>query len=107
GELWVLEREKQKLNQANKSNLADKIQHVAKSKGDGLGYDILSYDQYGNKIFIEVKTTKRYMNTTFYITRNELEKSIIEQENYRLYRVYNFNEETESAELMIIHGDLS
>lgn len=107
GELWVIEREKQKLEQANKSKLAKKIKHVAKEKGDGLGYDILSYDINGNQIYIEVKTTKGNANSTFYITRNELEKSKIEQDNYRLYRVYSFDDEAENAKLLIIKGDLS
>jgi len=107
GEIWVIEREKEKLLQANKPKLADKVKHVAKEKGDGLGYDILSYDNNGNKLYIEVKTTKGNANSTFYITRNELEKSKIEKEFYRLYRVNKFDEENENAELLIIKGDLS
>jgi hypothetical protein len=107
GELWVLEREKEKLRQAEKPKLAEKVKHVAKEKGDGLGYDILSYDTNGNQIFIEVKTTKGNANATFYITRNELEKSKIEKELYRLYRVHKFDEEKEKGELLIIKGDLS
>ena len=107
GELWVIEREKQKLMQANKPKLAKKVKHVAKEKGDGLGYDILSYDQNGKEIYIEVKTTKGNVNSTFYITRNELEKSKIEKDNYRIYRVYKYDDETENAELLIIKGDLS
>ncbi len=107
GELWVIDRERKKLEQASKSKLAKKVKHVAKEQGDGLGYDILSYDVNGNKIYIEVKTTKGNVNSTFYITRNELEKSRIEQDNYRLYRVYAFDDETENAELLIIKGDLS
>lgn len=103
----MVEREKEKLKRANKPKLAKKIKHVAKEKGDGLGYDVLSYDQNGKEIFIEVKTTKGNVNSTFYITRNELEKSKIEQDFYRLYRVYNFDDETENAELLIIKGDLS
>lgn len=107
GELWVIEYEKQKLIQANKQKLAEKISHISKAKGDGLGYDILSYDLNGNKIFIEVKTTKKDVNTTFYITRNELERSRKEKDMYLLYRVYNFDEKTEKGELLIIKGDLS
>jgi len=107
GELWVIGYEKRKLIQANKPKLAERISHVAKAEGDGLGYDILSYDLGGNKIFIEVKTTKGNSNSTFYITRNELERSKKEKDFYRLYRVHKFDEETEKAELLIIKGDLS
>lgn len=75
GELWVISEEKQKLLKANKPKLAKKVKHVAKDKGDGLGYDILSFDINGNEIYIEVKTTKGNIYSTFFITRNELERS--------------------------------
>lgn len=107
GELWVIDRERKKLISAKKLELAEKVEHVAKSSGDGLGYDILSYDKDGNKLFIEVKTTKGDLYSTFYITRNELEKSKMEGDFYRLYRVYNFDEENDNAECEIIKGDLS
>lgn len=107
GELWVIEMEKQKLISANKPKLSEKVKHVAKEKGDGLGYDILSYDLIGNEIFIEVKTTKGKANTTFFITRNELERSLRERDYYYLYRVFNFNDKLNKGELMIIKGDLS
>lgn len=107
GELWIINIERQKLINANKPKLAKKVKHVAKDKGDGLGYDILSFDLNGNEIFIEVKTTKGKVNSTFYITRNELERSKIERDNFYLYRVFNFNEQTDIAELLIINGDLT
>jgi len=107
GELWVVEMEKQKLKGLDKPNLAKKVVHVAKDKGDGLGYDILSFDELGNEIFIEVKTTKGRVNSTFYISRNELEKSKRDKDNYYLYRVFHFNESLNDAELLIINGDLS
>ena len=107
GELWVIEQEKQKLINANKQKLVEKVKHVSKEKGDGLGYDILSYDLKGNKIYIEVKTTKGNARSTFYITRNELEKSKIEKDFYLLYRVYKYDDEKHNAELLIIKGDLS
>jgi len=107
GELLVIEMEKQKLIDAIKPKLAEKVKHVAKDKGDGLGYDILSYDLNGNEIFIEVKTTKGKANSTFFITQNELERSIREQDNYYLYRVFNFNDKLNKGELLIIKGNLS
>jgi len=107
GELLVIEMEKQKLMTANKPKLAGKVKHVAKDKGDGLGYDILSYDIIGNEIFIEVKTTKGKVNSTFFITRNELERSIRERDNYYLYRIFNFNDKLNNGELLIIKGDLT
>ncbi|MBX3043081.1 MAG: DUF3883 domain-containing protein [Candidatus Kapabacteria bacterium] len=107
GELWVLKYEIEKLRQSGLHKLVDKIKHTAKDEGDGTGYDIESYDGNGQKIYIEVKTTKGGKNSTFYITRTELERSKIEKENFYLYRLYNFNEDNDTAEILIIKGDLT
>jgi len=107
GELWVMRHEIEKLKQANKHNLIDQIKHTSKDEGDGTGFDIQSFDLEGNKIFIEVKTTKGRKNSTFFVTRNELERSKIEKDNYYIYRLYNYNETTESSDLLIIKGDLT
>ena len=107
GEIWILKHEKEFLEKHGKTKLAEKVDHSAKNKGDGLGYDILSYDLNGEKKYIEVKTTKGRKNTTFYISRNELERSKIEKGNYFLYRVYEYNEETEKGKIFKINGDLT
>ncbi len=107
GEIWVLKHEKEFLIQNGKTNLAKKVNHISKNKGDGLGYDILSFDLKGRPKYIEVKTTKGNKNSTFFITRTELEKSKIVKDDYYLYRVYEFNEETEKGKLLKIKGDLS
>jgi len=107
GEIWILKHEKDFLIKHEKEQLAKKVNHSAKNKGDGLGYDILSYDLNGNKKYIEVKTTKGNKNTTFFISRNELERSKIEKENYYLYRVYEYNEDTEKGKILKIRGDLT
>lgn len=107
GERWVLKKEIEYLTINGQSKLADKVKHVAKDQGDGSGFDILSFDLDGNEKYIEVKTTKGSLNSTFYITRNELERSKIEKEKYFLYRVYNFNENTGTANLLKIQGELT
>jgi hypothetical protein len=107
GEIWVYEQEKIKLHNAGLTNLAEKVKHISNDNGDGTGYDIESYDTKGNKIFIEVKTTKDNFNATFYVSRNELERSKKEQNNYYLYRVYKLDEDNNTAECKIIQGDLS
>ncbi len=107
GEIWILKHEKDFLIKHEKEQLAEKVNHSAKNTGDGLGYDILSYDLNGNKKYIEVKTTKGNKNTTFFISRNELERSKIEKENYYLYRVYEYNEDTEKGKILKIRGDLT
>lgn len=107
GELWVYEQEKVYLKANGKEQLAKKVDHVAKSKGDGLGYDILSFGLDGRPKYIEVKTTKGSLSTTFYITRNELEKSIIDADSYFLYRVYGYKNENEPSGVLKIQGSLS
>lgn len=107
GELWVMKHEIDKLKEAHKHNLIEKIKHTSKDEGDGTGFDIQSFDKEGNKIFIEVKTTKGKKNSTFFITRNELEKSKIEKASYYLYRLYNYNEQFDTADLLVIKGDLT
>lgn len=107
GEQWVLRFERNRLKEAGKSKLAEKIRHISIEKGDGAGFDIASFNEDGTQRFIEVKTTKSICSQTIFITRNELEKSKIEKENFHLYRVYNYNEEEKSAKLMIIKGELS
>lgn len=107
GEIWVYEREKIKLAENGLISLAEKVKHISNDNGDGTGYDIESYDLKGNKVFIEVKTTKSKFNSTFYVSRNELERSRKEQDNYYLYRVFNFNEDENTAECKVLQGDLT
>ncbi len=107
GELWVMKYEIGKLVNANRHKLINRIKHISKDEGDGTGFDIQSFDREGNKIFIEVKTTKGKQNSTFFVTRNELERSKIEKDNYYLYRLYNYDDQRDTADLLIIRGDLS
>ena len=107
GELWVMKYEIEKLKGANKHSLIDKVKHISKDEGDGTGFDIQSFDREGNKMLIEVKTTKGKQNSTFFVTRHELERSKIEKDNYFLYRLYNYNELQDTADLLIIKGDLT
>lgn len=59
GELLVVEWEKKTLRQCGRQDLASQVEHVSETLGDGVGYDILSFDKYGNEKYIEVKTTKK------------------------------------------------
>lgn len=107
GELIVLNYEIELLIKAGKHQLAKKVEHTSEEKGDGAGYDILSFELDGTKKYIEVKTTKLNSLTPFYITDNELEFSKKEASNYYLYRAYDYNIQENQAEFYILHGDLS
>ncbi len=106
GEKWVIQRERNKLINAGLQNKIDKIKHISVEEGDGTGFDIKSYDEKGNEIFIEVKTTTGNFNQAFYISRNELERSKSDSAKYYLYRVYEFNEKDNTASLKILQGNL-
>ena len=89
------------------ANLISQLEHSSKSKGDGLGYDILSFDEKSNPKFIEVKSTTGGRDRPFFVTGAELARSKKEGSNYFLYRLYNLNEKNMTADYFIIQGDLS
>ncbi len=90
GEAFVLEIERQRLEEANRMDLARKIRWVACEDGDGAGYDILSFDRSGHERLIEVKTTNGAARTPFFITRNEHELAMERCSDWSIYRVHLF-----------------
>lgn len=103
GELLVMRHEQERLEQ---SGSRKQPVHVSLTRGDGEGFDILSYDESGEEIFIEVKTTTSGCDSPFYITRNELKKSMEAQERFRLYRLYDFDETNDTAKFCVQSGSL-
>ena len=49
GELLVMEFEARRLHELGESRLANRIEHVSRAKGDGAGFDILSFDGDGRE----------------------------------------------------------
>ncbi|KAD3515011.1 DUF3883 domain-containing protein [Arthrobacter yangruifuii] len=90
GEESTVEFEQLRLHAAGRKDLAKKVQHVSLSEGDGLGYDIRSFNTDGSSRFIEVKTTRRSKEWPFFVSRNELRFSREEPTNYYLYRLFQF-----------------
>lgn len=99
GELLVLQFERQRLIAHGCDKLADHVEHVAQTKGDGLGYDILSFEPSGRERFIEVKTTAFAKETPFYATRNEVDFSLDNSAYFVLSRVYSFRKRAHAFEL--------
>ena len=93
GEELVLQFEHQRLWTAGQRRLADRIEHVAVSRGDGLGYDIQSFETDGRERFIEVKTTRFGSLTPFFTSRNEVNVSVDQHEEFQLYRLFKFSEQ--------------
>lgn len=94
GENWVMNFEKQRLISIGKEYLASQIVWASKEIGDGLGFDIISFNSSGDKIYIEVKTTCLGKYSAFYLTQKEVETSLKLKSNFIIYRVFDFNKET-------------
>jgi hypothetical protein len=92
GELFVLEFEARRLHSLGKKSLSDRVEHVSKTRGDGLGYDVLSFDETGRELFMEVKTTANSVLTPFFISAGEVRFSKDNPEAFRLARVFDFRE---------------
>lgn len=92
GEKFVLEFEARRLHAAGKLKLSERIEHVSAVHGDGLGYDVKSFEEDGRERFIEVKTTAFGELTPFFVSRNEKARSEACSSQYQLYRVFDFRD---------------
>ena len=88
GEEFVVLYERWRLIRCGKGGLADRIEHTAKARGDGAGYDILSFEEDGRERFIEVKTTAYAKGTPFFVSDNELSFANAHADDFRLYRLF-------------------
>ena len=103
GEDLVMKYEAQRLHASGSRALADRIEHVSRTKGDGAGYDILSFEKNGRERFIEVKTTAYIAETPFYVSRNELSFSTEQAAQFQLYRLFDFRKR---ARMFMLAGAL-
>ena len=92
GELFIERYEQARLSASRLDHLAKKVERVSKTRGDGLGYDILSYEESGKERLIEVKTTRYGQYWPFLVTPNEVAVSQEKSDNYQLYRLYSFED---------------
>lgn len=90
GEVLVMEYEARRLHELGARVLADRIEHVSVSRGDGPGFDILSFDGDGRERFIEVKTTAYVAETPFFVSPNEVDFSAARADQFHLYRLFEF-----------------
>lgn len=101
GEEFVIMFEQARLRRSGKLTLAEKVEHISLSRGDGEGFDVLSFEESGEERLIEVKTTKYGRETPFFVTRREVEASHHFRNDYHLYRVFEFRE---TAKLYTLKG---
>jgi hypothetical protein len=90
GEEFALWYERQRLRDAGRDDLARKVRWVARDVGDGLGFDILSFDQTDDsELYVEVKATGLGKFFRFLVTDLEVRCSEDVGERFRLYRVFD------------------
>ncbi|MES2090219.1 MAG: DUF3883 domain-containing protein [Pseudomonadota bacterium] len=99
GELFVLAYEQWRLADLGYGQLAEKVTHVAEDLGDGLGYDVLSFETDGCERYIEVKTTASEAMTPFFVSANEMAFARERAVQFRLYRLFHFRTEPKFFEL--------
>lgn len=101
---FVFELEQFRLNHLGRSDLASKVQWVSKDIGDGLGFDILSFDDKSDEErMIEVKATGLGKYFPFFVTDNELRCSEDIPDQFQLYRVFDFGK---SPRLYVLNGPI-
>ena len=99
GEVFAVDFERWRLVQSGADRLAEKVRHVSTADGDGLGYDIHSFESDGRDRFIEVKTTSFGDKTPFFVSANELRFARDHAHAFRLYRLFDFRKSPRLFEL--------
>jgi hypothetical protein len=91
GEEFVVELERARLRGEGRDELARQVDWVADTIGDGLGYDVRSFDGgSGEERLVEVKTTGLPKAFPFYVTATEVRCSEDLPDKFHLYRVFDF-----------------
>jgi hypothetical protein len=104
GEQLVVAFEQRQLRECGHPDLARRVRWVTWEDGDGLGYDVLSFDVAGGERHIEVKTTALGAQTPFYISSAELEFARSHPMSFALYRVYDV---LDKPRFYVLEGDIS
>jgi hypothetical protein len=100
GEERAFLSERTRLMTEGRADLARKVRWVSEEDGDGAGYDILSFDAKGTERLLEVKTTAGGDTTPFFLTENERLLSTERPNEFKLFRLYNFNRKPRAFELV-------
>lgn len=105
GEEFVHDFECRRLHDIERrADLAKRVEWVAQTRGDGLGYDIESFNGDGSTRLIEVKTTDLGKGVPFYVSANEVAVSEAKRDRYHVYRVFDFSK---SRRMYQLQGALS
>lgn len=102
GEELVLEFEHQRLWRAGHKTLAGRIDHIS-TKGEGHGFDILSFETDGRERLVEVKTTRFGAMNPFFASNNEVAVSERRSAEYYIYRLFDFSK---NPRLFLLNGSM-
>lgn len=105
GEALVLDYEKGALIAGGRIDLANEVSHVAVEEGDSAGYDIRSFESDGTVKYIEVKATEGNLDKPFFLTANELRFAKVNSIRYFLYRLFELDIASRTAQFAISAGD--
>ncbi len=104
GEQFVFDLERQRLRAAGRDDLAAMVEWVSRDVGDGLGFDVLSFDAGDDgERRVEVKTTALGKFFPFYVTDTEVRCSEDAPDLFQLFRVFDFGR---GPRVFILHGSL-
>jgi hypothetical protein len=87
GEKWAVELLKSELSNKGRADLAARVVWVSDELGDGLGFDIASFQVDGSPLMVEVKTSNGSIGAPFIVSSNEVAVSASLKERYMLMRV--------------------
>lgn len=105
GEKWVVDIEQARLLEEGRDDLAKRVEWVSSTQGDGLGFDIVSFNhEDDSERHVEVKTTSLGKFFPFYVSANEVGVSERESDLYHLYRVFAFGRD---PKVFVLKGALS
>jgi hypothetical protein len=91
GEELVVWLERCRLRERGRDDLAQKVEWVSQTVGEGLGFDVQSFDDADDsERLIEVKTTGLGKFFPFYVTLTEVRCSEDVAERFQLFRVFDF-----------------
>ena len=105
GEEFALDLEQRRLREQGRDDLAEKVEWISETRGDGIGFDILSFDEKDDsERLVEVKTTGLGKYFPFYVSSNEVRCSEACPDQYHLYRLFQFSK---SPRVYVLRGALS
>lgn len=109
GEKAAFEFEKQRLESLGRNDLASCVEWVSQTQGDGLGYDIHSFDVIAGVVYdryIEVKTTTGGIDKPFDVSLNEVEFSVENPDSFVLFRIFEFSTRSNNIRFYKVLGSI-